>query len=162
MINDAIHYKAIGIIHSEHIDPKKTPIQPVYAKSCLGTIEILDPYLTGLKDLEGFSHLYLIYHFHREESCHLITKPFLQDIDHGIYATRAPARPNKIGLSIVELIRCEGGILHIGGVDILDGTPLLDIKPYVARFDHISASSHGWYDTVDEETAQVRGKREYR
>jgi tRNA-Thr(GGU) m(6)t(6)A37 methyltransferase TsaA len=162
MFDEGIRSIAIGVIHSEHNDPQNTPIQPVFAKECIGRVEIFDSFLPGIQDLDEFSHLYLIYHFHRQESIRLVTKPFLQDVDHGIYATRAPCRPNKIGLSIVELLRCEGGILHIKGVDVLNGTPLLDIKPYISKFDHVSGSRHGWYESVSEEDAQLRGKRGYR
>jgi tRNA (adenine37-N6)-methyltransferase len=95
------------------------------------------------------------------ESVKLIVKPFLQDVERGVFATRAPSRPNMIGLSIVELVRREGNVLYLDGVDILDGTPLLDIKPYIARFDCVQTLRNGWQDEVDEETARKRGKRGY-
>lgn len=114
-----------------------------------------------MRDLEGFSHVYLIYHFHRSGPARLVVKPFLQDVERGVFATRAPCRPNAVGLSIVELVRREGNVLHLDGVDILDGTPLLDVKPYTARFDRIESTRNGWQDEVDEETARERGKRGY-
>jgi tRNA-Thr(GGU) m(6)t(6)A37 methyltransferase TsaA len=115
----------------------------------------------GLRDLEGFSHIYLLYHFHQSGPKRLVVKPFLQDIEHGVFATRATCRPNAIGLSIVELVCRKGNILHINNVDILDGTPLLDIKPYTAKFDQIDTTRNSWQDAVDEETARQRGRRGY-
>ncbi|HVN80500.1 MAG TPA: tRNA (N6-threonylcarbamoyladenosine(37)-N6)-methyltransferase TrmO [Terriglobia bacterium] len=156
-----ITFRPIGVIHSEHVDAEKTPIQPVYAKGCRGWVEIFPEYAEGLRDLEGFSHLYLIYHFHQADAMKLLVKPFLQDQVHGVFATRAPCRPNPIGLSIVELASREDNVLHLRGVDILDGTPLLDIKPYTARFDRIDTIRNGWQDAVDEETARRKGTREY-
>jgi len=155
-------YRPIGVIHSEHVIPEQTPIQPVYARGCKGQVEVYPEFEQGLSDLEGFSHLYLIYHFHRAESTQLLVKPFLQDVLRGIFSTRAPRRPNAIGLSIVELVRQEGNVLYLDGVDILDGTPLLDIKPYTAKFDFFQTTCNGWQDEVDEETAQQRGKRGYK
>jgi len=156
-----IIYGPIGVIHSEHVVPEKTPIQPVYARGCRGEVEIYPEFEEGLSDVEGFSHLYLVYHLHRAESAQLVVKPFLQDVMRGIFATRAPRRPNAIGLSIVELVRREGNVLYLDGVDILDGTPLLDIKPYTAKFDFFRTTRNGWQDEVDEETAMRRGKRGY-
>ena len=161
MKDSRITYKPIGIIHSEHTIAEKTPIQPVYAKGCKGHVELCPEFAEGLKDLEGFSHIYLIYHFHKSREVKLIVKPFLQDIDRGIFSTRAPFRPNPIGLSVVELLGIEGNILHLDGLDILDGTPLLDIKPYTAKFDLHKVKKNGWQDEVDEPTAQKRGKRGY-
>jgi tRNA-Thr(GGU) m(6)t(6)A37 methyltransferase TsaA len=159
---DAIAYSPIGVIHSEHAVPEKTPIQPAYAKGCKGRAEIFPDFAEGLRDLEGFSHVYLIYHLHRAGQCRLTVKPFLQDIERGVFATRAPVRPNPIGLSIVELVRREENMLYLEGVDILDGSPLLDIKPYTAKFDRIETTRNGWQDEVDEEEARRKGRREYR
>ena len=156
-----ILYWSIGIIHSEHTVAEKTPIQPVYAKGCKGYVELCPEFTEGLKDLEGFSHIYLIYHFHQCRQVKLMVKPFLQDVDRGIFSTRAPFRPNPIGLSIVELKKIEGNILHIDGVDTLDGTPLLDIKPYTEKFDRFDVQRNGWQDEVEEHTAQKWGKRGY-
>jgi tRNA-Thr(GGU) m(6)t(6)A37 methyltransferase TsaA len=158
----ALTYRPIGIIHSEHTAAEKTPIQPVYAQGCKGQVEVFTEFAEGLKDLEGFSHVYLIYHFHQSLPAKLIVKPFLHDIEHGIFATRAPCRPNAVGLSVVELEKIEGRILHVNGVDILDGTPLLDIKPYTRKFDCLDVRQNGWQDEVDEQTAEKRGKRGYR
>ena len=161
MSEAAISYTPIGVLHSEHIAAEQTPIQPAYAKGCKGRAEIFPDFVQGLQDLDGFSHVYLIYHFDRTGSIKLMVKPFMDDVERGIFATRSPRRPNPIGLSIVELVRQEGAILHLDGVDILDGTPLLDIKPYTAKFDHIRATCNGWQDVISEETAQRYGRREY-
>ncbi len=159
---DAIEYRPIGVVRSEHTRPEDTPIQPIYAQGCPGRVEVFPEYWEGLRDLEGFSHVYLIYHLHRAGPARLVVRPFLEDVERGVFATRAPSRPNPIGLSIVELVRREGGVLHVDGVDVLDGTPLLDIKPYTARFDRIETTRNGWQDSVDEESAQHRGSRGYR
>ncbi len=156
-----ISYRPIGVIRSAHVAADQTPIQPVYAKGCMGRAEIFPEFEEGLCDLDGFSHVYLIYHFHRAGDVKLRVKPFLQDIEHGVFSTRAPCRPNPIGLSVVQLVRREGPVLHLEGVDILDGTPLLDIKPYTAKFDCIQTTRNGWQDEVDEKTAHQRGKRGY-
>jgi tRNA-Thr(GGU) m(6)t(6)A37 methyltransferase TsaA len=159
----ALTYRPIGIIHSEHTVAEKTPIQPVYAQGCKGQVEVFTEFVEGLRDLDGFSHIYLLYHFHQSSPrVKLIIKPFLQDIEHGIFATRASCRPNAIGLSVVELEKIEGRILHVINVDILDGTPLLDIKPYTAKFDLHDIKKNGWQDEVDEQTAENKGKRGYR
>ena len=149
-----IIYNPIGVIRSEHVAMQKTPIQPTYAKGCKGRAEIFPEFTEGLRDLDGFSHVNLIYHFHQAGSVRLMVKPFLQDVERGVFATRAPCRPNAIGLSVVELIRREGNVLHLDGVDILDRTPLLDIKPYTAKFDCIETTRNGWQDEVDDETAR--------
>ncbi|HNZ36253.1 MAG TPA: tRNA (N6-threonylcarbamoyladenosine(37)-N6)-methyltransferase TrmO [Candidatus Marinimicrobia bacterium] len=155
----SVSFRPIGIIHSQHQNAEQIPIQPVYAKDCPAKVEVYQKFAEGLRDLDGFSHIYLIYHFHRAKSAKLRVKPFLQDVERGVFATRSPNRPNAIGLSIVELIRREGNILHIKGADILDGTPLLDIKPYIKRFDRIDNSRDGWQEEIDEQTAQIRGRR---
>lgn len=155
-------YNPIGIIHSEHKVAEETPVQPIYAQGCKGQVEIFIQFTEGLKDLEGFSHIYLIYHFHRSSpETKLIVKPFLQDVEHGVFATRMPCRPNAIGLSVVELEKIDGRILHIRGVDILDGTPLLDIKPCTSKFDLHNIKKSGWQDEVNEEIARQRGKRKH-
>jgi len=162
MSENVITYKPIGVIRSEHLAVEETPIQPVYAKGCRGRAEVFAEFAEGLRDLEGFSHIYLIYHFHRAGPARLMVKPFLQDVERGVFATRTPCRPNAIGLSVVELVGREGDVLHLDGVDILDGTPLLDIKPYTAKLDRFETTRNGWQDDVDEKTAQRRGRRGYR
>lgn len=154
--------KPIGIIHSKHTEAAKTPIQPVYALDCAGTVDVFPEFADGLADLEGFSHIYLLYHLHRCEDVRLTVKPFLQDVERGVFATRAPCRPNGIGMSIVRLIRREGNTLQVQGLDVLDGTPLLDIKPYSTRFDCVQTERNGWQDDVQEDDAQALGKRNFK
>jgi tRNA-Thr(GGU) m(6)t(6)A37 methyltransferase TsaA len=149
----------IGVIHSPHRRAEETPIQPVYAAGVRGRAEILPEYADGLRDLEGFSHIFLIYWFHKALSTQLIVKPFLEDATHGVFATRAPCRPNPIGLSIVRLVGRDGNVLHLADVDVLDETPLLDIKPYIARFDRHDSTRSGWQEDIDEETARRLGGR---
>jgi tRNA (adenine37-N6)-methyltransferase len=162
MTGDIITCKPIGVIHSEHLIAEETPIQPVYAKGCKGRAEIFPEYAEGLRNLASFSHIYLIYHFHQAGEAKLIVKPFLQNVEKGVFATRAPNRPNAIGLSVVELLRIEDNVLYFDGADILDGTPLLDIKPYTIKFDRYEISRNGWQDEVDNETAGKLGRRGYR
>jgi tRNA-Thr(GGU) m(6)t(6)A37 methyltransferase TsaA len=160
MNTNSVVYSHIGVIRSEHIAAEQTPIQPAYAQGCMGRVEVYPEFEEGLRDLVGFSHIYLIYHFHKAGPSKLLVKPFLQDVERGVFATRSPSRPNAIGLSIVRLVRREDNVLYIDGVDVLDGTPLLDIKPYIMRFDGIEATRNGWQDEVDEGTARRRGSRE--
>ena len=141
---EKISYIAIGVIRSPFADVEGMPIQPEGAKGVAGSVELNPEYAEGLKDLEGFSHILLIYHFHRSEGHSLLVKPFLDNEVHGLFATRAPRRPNPIGISVVRLVRIEGPILYIEDVDILDGTPLLDIKPFVPPFDCPEAERIGW------------------
>jgi len=140
-----INYKPIGIIRSPFKEAKGTPIQSVAAQEIVGTIEVAPEYVAGLKDIEGFSHLILLYHFHLITESSLLVKPFLDNELHGIFATRSPSRPNPIGISVVRLSKVEGNILYIKDVDTIDGTPLLDIKPYVPEFDIRETDKTGWF-----------------
>ena len=162
MNSPAIVFQPIGWVRSPHTDPIATPIQPLYAKDCVGRVELQPEFAEGLTDIEGFSHIYLIYHLHRAPAVQLRVKPFMQDIEHGIFATRAPCRPNPIGMSLVRLLRSEGNILHIEGVDILDGTPVIDIKPYAPRYDAVENPRGGWTDDVSDTEAQLRGRRDFK
>jgi len=126
-----ITYKPIGVIHSSFKEPEGTPIQPTGAKSINGTVEVFPEYAEGLKDVEGFSHIILIFHFHLSRRAPLKVKPYMDNEMRGVFATRSPSRPNLIGISVVRLIGIENNILNIQDVDIVDGTPLLDIKPHV-------------------------------
>lgn len=141
---DDIEYRPIGIIRTPFKKKEGMPIQPSGARGARGTIEINEDYIEGLKDLEGFSHVILIYHFHLSRGYDLIVTPFLDDQTRGVFATRAPKRPNSIGLSIVKLNAIKEDILEIENVDIVDGTPLLDIKPYVPEFDAQTEVKTGW------------------
>ena len=136
--------KPIGFIHSPFREPKDIPIQSSAARDIEGTVEVYEEYMEGLKDLDGFSHIILIYYFHLSKRYSLKVKPFMDDNLRGVFSTRAPSRPNNIGLSIVRLIKIEGNILYIKDVDVVDGTPLLDIKPYVPEFDVREDVRIGW------------------
>jgi len=135
----------IGVIRSPFTDRREPPIQPSRSKS-VGRVEVFPEFAEGLHDLEGFSHLILLYVFHHSEEYSLMVKPFLDDRLRGLFATRHPSRPNPIGLSVVSLLRADGTVLEIEGVDVLDGTPLLDIKPYIPEFDIRANVRAGWYD----------------
>jgi tRNA-Thr(GGU) m(6)t(6)A37 methyltransferase TsaA len=139
-----ITYKSIGVIHSPFKDTKGMPIQSSAAQGIKATIDLNPEYAAGLKDLAGFSHIILLYHFHRSKGYSLKVRPFLDKNRHGVFATRAPRRPNPIGISVVKLLNLTGNVLEIEDVDILDGTPLLDIKPYVPAFDVKRAKRIGW------------------
>lgn len=139
-----ISYKPIGIIYSPFKEPHGTPIQTASAQDVEGTVEIFPEYVEGLKDIEGFSHILLIYLFHLSKVWTLKVKPYMDNQLREVFATRAPARPNPIGISIVRLVTVEGEKLYIRGVDMVDGTPLLDIKPYVPEFDVWQAEKTGW------------------
>ena len=141
-----IEYKKIGLIHSPFKNIREMPIQPVGASGIKGIVEIFPAFTEGLKDVEGFSHIILLYHFHQIKDSMLLVTPFLDSQPRGVFATRAPKRPNPIGLSVVKLDGIEGNILHVENVDILDGTPLLDIKPYVPEFDNHPADRVGWLE----------------
>ena len=153
--------RPIGVIRTPHTRPEETPIQPVFAEGIAGRAEILPEYAEGLADLEGFSHIWLLYWFDRARPMRLTVRPFLEDAEHGVFATRAPTRPNPLGLSLVRLVRREGCVLHLEDVDVLDGTPLLDIKPHAPRFDRRAEVRTGWLEAVDERTAQRRGRRQF-
>jgi tRNA-Thr(GGU) m(6)t(6)A37 methyltransferase TsaA len=146
--SEEIIFRPIGIIHSDHHDTMQVPRQPIFARGCKGVAELFPEYEEGLKDIEGFSHLHLIFYFHQAEKASLIVKPFVGDRLRGVFATRAPHRPNHLGLSLVRLIRREGHRLYLDEVDILDGTPLLDIKPFVASYDNRNEAREGWLENL--------------
>jgi tRNA-Thr(GGU) m(6)t(6)A37 methyltransferase TsaA len=146
VVTAPIYLKPIGVIRTPFRKPKGTPIQPSVAGGARGTVEVFDPYREGLKDLEGFDRIWLIYWFHRAPGSRLLVTPFLDSERRGVFATRAPARPNPIGISPVRLLRVDGNILTVAGVDIIDATPLLDIKPYAPAFDCYQVKRCGWMD----------------
>jgi tRNA-Thr(GGU) m(6)t(6)A37 methyltransferase TsaA len=155
-----VEFQPIGIVHSPFTDLEGMPIQPSSATGVEGLVEIIPPYIDGLQDLDGFSHIILLYHFHKSDHVKLVVTPFLDSKAHGIFATRAPTRPNPIGLSIVKLESIEYDKLHISNVDILDGTPLLDIKPYIPEFDQQQDVRIGWLSaSVDEIRKKVSDDR---
>lgn len=148
----------IGIIRSPFSTKEEAPIQGAFQPDAEGTVEVFAEFAPGLKDIETFSHLFLIYHFDRAGEVILSRPTFLDDEPHGVFASRHPCRPNGLGLSVVRLLRREGNILHVGGIDVLDGTPLIDIKPYILRFDCYPEASAGW--TADKEVRQKPPGRE--
>ncbi|MBC8507798.1 MAG: tRNA (N6-threonylcarbamoyladenosine(37)-N6)-methyltransferase TrmO [Chloroflexi bacterium] len=156
-----IALRPIGTIHSPYNNVAGMPIQPAGAKGVRGMIKMLPEYVPGLLDLDGFSHLILIYHFHRVEGYALEIRPFLDKCMHGLFATRAPRRPNPIGLSIVGLESINGAVLHISDVDIMDNTPLLDIKPYVPAFDFRSEAKIGWLTGKVGEVTQFKSDNRF-
>ncbi len=141
-----IELEPIGVIHTPYTDPKGMPIQPPGGAGVQGKVEVFSEYQDGLRDLDGFSHLVLLYYFHRSEGYRLRVTPFMDTVERGLFATRAPRRPNAIGLSVVKLNGIEANILHIENLDILNGTPLLDIKPYVPEFDRMPEIRTGWLE----------------
>ncbi|MFZ0886847.1 MAG: tRNA (N6-threonylcarbamoyladenosine(37)-N6)-methyltransferase TrmO [Candidatus Binataceae bacterium] len=141
-----IRFKPIGVIRTAFREPAGTPIQPSRAGAARGTVEVFREYADGLKDLDGFERVWLIYWLDRAPKPRLLVTPFLDDRERGLFATRAPGRPNAIGISSVRLLRVAGNKLEVAEVDILNGTPLLDIKPYVPEFDCHSVRKSGWFD----------------
>lgn len=139
-----IDLKPIGVIHSPFNKPEDMPIQPIAAQGVCGSVELMPEYIEGLNDLNGFSHIYLIYQFHLSHGYNLKIIPFLDTTPRGLFATRAPRRPNPIGLSIVRLIKITENRIEIENVDIIDGTPLLDIKPYIPEMDAPENCKIGW------------------
>ena len=155
-------FTPIGVIRSPYTEPTGMPIQAIAAQGVAGQIELDPAYQAGLQDIEGFSHLILLYHLHLVREFSLMVTPFLDNQPHGIFATRSPKRPNPIGLSIVRLIRVEGETLHIEDVDIVDGTPLLDLKPYVPTFDIREGAAIGWFEQNIDRVYTVRaGQRSF-
>jgi tRNA-Thr(GGU) m(6)t(6)A37 methyltransferase TsaA len=141
-----IRYTPIGIVHSPFKETKGTPIQPNASIGTQATVEIYPEYEEGLQDLDGFSHIILLYHFHLSKFSGLKVKPYMDESLHGVFATRSPSRPNPIGLSVVRLIKVEKNILEIQNVEIIDGTPVLDIKPYVPEFTTNDGVKIGWLE----------------
>jgi tRNA-Thr(GGU) m(6)t(6)A37 methyltransferase TsaA len=151
-----IVYRPIGVLHSPFKDLAGMPIQPTGEASAPGIIDIFPEYVEGLKDLEGFSYIILLYHLHKVSRSSLTVIPFLGSESHGVFATRAPTRPNPIGLSIVKLVRIDGSKLYVENLDILDGTPLLDLKPYVPEFDWRPNARTGWLENAKGKIQETR------
>lgn len=159
--SEPVSYRPIGVVRSPFHSLEEMPIQPVGACGVRGTIELRPELVPGLQDLAGFSHLWLLYHFHRHGTPRLTVTPFLDRHPHGVFATRAPVRPNALGLSLVELVAIEGATLEISGVDLLDGTPLLDIKPYVPAFDWAGQVRCGWLENTAGKAREARADRRF-
>ncbi len=158
----AITLVSIGIIRTPFQDIQGMPIQPSGARDVSGQLIVDAQYEDGLGDLDGFSHLILLYQFHLSKGYSLKVKPFLDTVERGLFSTRAPRRPNPIGLSIVRLDRIEGRILHVLDVDVVDGTPLLDIKPYVPAFDVRSGVRCGWLERCQGKSASLKSDQRFR
>jgi tRNA-Thr(GGU) m(6)t(6)A37 methyltransferase TsaA len=156
-----IHYEPIGVLHSPHKDIANMPIQPSGADGITGTITLEEQYVEGLKDLAGFSHIYVLYHFHQARAAQLTVTPFMDKESHGIFATRAPRRPNAIGLSVLRLTGIIDRQLQVENVDILDGTPILDIKPYIPDFDHVTTEQTGWLDQSENDVKKHRSDNRF-
>jgi tRNA-Thr(GGU) m(6)t(6)A37 methyltransferase TsaA len=151
-----LELKQIGTIHSPFTSPQGMPIQPAGAVGVKGRVEVFQEFEAALEDLSGFSHIYLLYYFHLAKSFALKVKPFMDRVERGLFATRAPSRPNPIGISVVRLVGVDRNVLHVLDIDIVDQTPLLDIKPYVPEFDVRHAERIGWMQAAAEKAADVR------
>jgi tRNA-Thr(GGU) m(6)t(6)A37 methyltransferase TsaA len=156
-----IVYHPIGVIHSPFTDLEGMPIQPVSENRAAGTVEVFPQFSDGLRDLDGFSHIYLIYHLHQAHFSSLSVTPFLDSEPRGLFSTRAPNRPNPIGLSLVKLTAVEENILTVDSLDVLDGTPLLDIKPYIPQFEEAEDASIGWLKNAREEISSRTSDRRF-
>jgi len=154
---EKIEFKPIGIIHSPYRELRGTPIQPEAAKDTEGRVEVFPAFASGLKDLDGFSHIFLLYYFHKARKADLLQKPFMDDSLRGVFAIRSPSRPNPIGLSVVRILSVEDSIITVRGLDVVDGTPLLDIKPYLPEFDVFDVDKKGW---LEENVHKLRSSRD--
>ena len=157
-----LRFLPIGAIHSPFQGTEGMPIQPVGARDVSGTVEVMPEYERGLADLAGFSHIILLYWFHLSQGHSLMVKPFLDDHLRGVFATRVPRRPNPLGLSVVRLVGISGCRLEIQGVDVVDGTPLLDIKPFVPRFDAPNVERIGWLAKDEHRAGEMRADGRFR
>jgi tRNA-Thr(GGU) m(6)t(6)A37 methyltransferase TsaA len=158
-----IEFNPIGTIYTPFKDAEGMPIQPAGAQEIRGTIELLPEYAAGLQDLHGFSHIILLYVFHHSNSYSLVVTPFMDSTPRGLFATRAPNRPNSIGLSVVRLLQVDDAKLHIEGIDVLNGTPLLDIKPYAPEFDHPSGTVRtGWLEKSKQQISEKRSDERFK
>ncbi len=154
-----IVYHPIGIVHSPHKERGKAPVQPIYADGFKGYLEIFPEFAPGLESLEIFSHIFVLFHFHQARSFKLKLVPFFHSTERGIFTTRAPERPNPIGLSLLRLEKIEGNRVYVNDLDILDGTPILDIKPFTRGLDSREKSRDGWVGRIDPEVAKEKGRR---
>lgn len=155
-----IEIKPIGIIHTPFEQANGTPIQPVKGKGIRGWVEINESYIDGLKDLDGFERIWLLFWCDRASNVKMHVKPYMDDAVRGVFATRSPSRPNSIGISCVRLVSIAGNRLEIEDVDMLNETPLLDIKPYVTKFDNFDVSHSGWTDNATNENTKADNRFE--
>jgi tRNA (adenine37-N6)-methyltransferase len=159
-VHDTV-FHPIGIIRTPFPDVEGMPVQPMGAQGVKGRIHLNADLEPGLKDLDGFSHIMLIYCFHLSKKCSLHVLPFLDRTPRGVFATRVPGRPNGIGISVVRLTNIRGTIVHIEDVDMVDGTPLLDIKPFVPQFDNREVQKAGWFTNRADKAVAVRSDRRF-
>jgi tRNA-Thr(GGU) m(6)t(6)A37 methyltransferase TsaA len=157
-----IIYEPIGIIRTTFKEREGMPIQTNGAKGLKGEVVLKEEFQAGVTDLEGFSHIILIYHFHKSQNFKLMVTPFLDSMARGVFSTRAPLRPNSIGLSIVKLLSIEGNVLHVENVDMIDNTPLLDIKPYIPQFDCVEADRIGWIQKRIDEASELKSDNRFK
>jgi tRNA-Thr(GGU) m(6)t(6)A37 methyltransferase TsaA len=141
-----VTYRPIGVVRSPFTEIPGMPLQPPAAPDVEGRIELEPEYAAGLLDLDGFSHVWVLAHLHRAAAVDLQIVPFLDTERRGVFATRSPGRPNPIGVSVLRVLAVQGSTIHVAGVDLLDGTPVLDVKPYVPQFDHVAADRIGWFE----------------
>lgn len=160
----SVAFQPIGVLHSPHKELSGMPIQPVGARGVAGHIALRAELAPGLKDLDGFSHVIVLYHLHGSQGFELLVTPFLDTEERGVFSTRAPRRPNAIGLSVLEVagVDVAGGVLHLNNVDVLDGTPVLDIKPYVPAFDAWPGQRTGWMQGKAAEADACRSDERFR
>jgi tRNA (adenine37-N6)-methyltransferase len=156
-----VTYEPIGVIHTPFSKKEGTPIQPNGALGVKGKIIIKEEYCDGLVDLDGFSHIILVYHFHKSSGYDLRVTPFLDNRKRGLFSTRAPRRPNPIGMSVVRLLNIEGNTLYVENVDILNMTPLLDIKPYISGFDNHETEKNGWIENKTGRLKVIRADKRF-
>ncbi len=159
--NMSIILEPIGVIHTPFKAKDGMPIQSAGAKGVKGHIVLREELIPGLTDLDGFSHIIMIYHFHKSTGFELLTTPFLDNKQHGVFATRAPSRPNQLGISVVRLLKIEKNIIHIENVDMLDETPLLDIKPYIPDFDVHNTEKNGWFENNSDNLNETRSDKRF-
>ncbi len=154
----ALTLSPIGVVRTPFTTAEGTPIQPAFAQGVEGVVELFDEYAQALADIEGFERLWLVYWLDRAAAFRPRVVPYRDRVERGLFATRAPARPNPLGLSVVRLLEQRDGVLRVSDLDILDGTPLLDIKPYVPAFDAVCASKAGWFDATAEHRTLADGR----
>ncbi|NCB39731.1 MAG: tRNA (N6-threonylcarbamoyladenosine(37)-N6)-methyltransferase TrmO [Erysipelotrichia bacterium] len=150
-----MQFKAVGIVESRFEQQAGTPIQGKMAPKETACIRIFDEFAAGLKDIEGFSYIYVFFKFDRASEAKLLVKPYLDTIERGVFATRSPLRPNPLGMTIVKLERVESNCLYVSGVDILNGSPVIDIKPYIPDFDQHNPEKIGWYENKNKKSDLV-------
>ena len=158
----SVELTIIGKISTPYTSIENMPIQSIGAKEQTGVVEVYPEYVDGLVDLEDFSHIILLYYFHQQKGYSLTVKPFMDDCEHGVFATRSPKRPAAIGLSTVKIIKIENNKIYFEGADMLDGTPLIDIKPFFRTFDNRPDAVSGWLDTKNEkEVKKIRSDNRF-